>query len=73
LGSWWVFSGCIGPIAAKDLTVEQIAAMKDYNGDAYVCGQAGGPPGNGFVVFILLPKGSTNKITFGPDCHPTVQ
>lgn len=65
-------SSCIlGPIAASNLSSDQMQALKEYNqdGDVYICGIVGGPPPAGAITFLVLPKGTDAKITFNSDCH----
>jgi hypothetical protein len=63
-------TGCIlGPFGASQLSPEQIAALKDYNGNVYACILAEGGTRNGAVVLILLPKDAKLNIQFNADCH----
>ena len=69
-------NGCIlGPIAASQLSKDQMDALKEYNdtGDVYLCALLGGPPPTGNVVTIIVPKGAPVNVQFGVDCHATVK
>lgn len=66
-------SGCIAAMAArsqelKDLSPEQITALKDANLDLYGCFQLGGPPPIGATTFIVMPKGHKVDVSFLPNC-----
>ena len=68
--------GCIlGPIAASQLSKDQLDALKNYNdtGDVYACFLAGGPPPSGGLVAIIVPKDVPVDLQFGPDCHAVVK
>ena len=64
-------SGCmIGPLAAGQLTPDQIDALKKYNdGNVYACGIVDGGARNGTLVFLLLPKDAKLNVQFNADCH----
>src|SRR5690349_21550051 len=69
-------NGCIlGPIAASQLSKEQMDTLKEYNdtGDLYACGIIGGPPPLGSVIFIVVPKGTPIDLVFPPSCPVTVR
>jgi len=69
-------SGCVlGPIAASQLSKDQMDALKEYNdtGDVYGCILVGGPPPAGNIVAIIVPKGAPVDVSFGPDCHGTLK
>lgn len=65
----------LGPIAAQQLTTDQMDALKRYNdtGDVYACFLVGGPPPAGNIVAIAVPKGARVEVSFGPDCHGTLK
>lgn len=68
-------TGCIlGPIAASQLSSDQIDALKRYNdaGDVYACFLVGGPPPAGNIVAVVVPKGAPINISFAQDCHAVV-
>lgn len=68
--------GCIlGPIAAQQLSSDQMQQLKDYNqtGDVYACGVIGGPPPLGSIIFIVVPKGAPVDLAFPPSCPITVK
>jgi len=62
-------SGCIGLIGAQQLTADQIAAMRDYNGDVYVCALIEAGVRSGSLTLVVVPKGADIKVVFGADCH----
>ena len=68
-------NGCIGLIGARNLTADQIAAMKDYNDqfDVYVCGLIEGGTRDGNLTFVLLPKDMPAEVSFSQDCHSVVK
>ena len=69
-------SGCVlGPIAAQQLTSDQMTALQQYNqtGDVYACGVIGGPPPLGSIIFIVVPKGTPVDLAFPPSCPITVK
>lgn len=54
----------------QTLSPEQIAAL-DQAGQAVVgCLEANGPPGNGSIVLIVLPKSAAGSVQFDASCHP---
>jgi len=64
--------GCIlGPIAASQLSKDQIDSLKSYNdnADLYFCALIGGPPPAGNIVAVGVPKGAPVDVTFAQDCH----
>ena len=66
-------NGCIGLIAAQQLSADQIAAMRDYNGDVYACALIEGGTRNGNLTLIALPKDTPAEISFSQDCHAVVK
>lgn len=62
-------TGCIGLIGGQQLTTEQLAAMRDYNGDVYACISVNGPPPGGGGIFLIVPKGIIPNIQFSPSCQ----
>lgn len=68
--------GCVlGPIAASQLTTDQMQALKQYNdtGDVYACFLVGGPPPAGNIVAVVVPKGAPVDVQFAQDCHAVVK
>jgi len=69
-------SGCIlGPIAASQLSKDQLQALKEYNdsADIYFCAQVEGGSRSGNLVAIAVPKGASVEVTFSQDCHGTLK
>jgi hypothetical protein len=67
-----LLSSCSGIIAArdyKDLTPEQINALKDIGHEVFTCSMVGGPPLGGRTMIVILPKNSKGKFKLLPDCQ----
>ena len=56
----------------REMSPEQIKAIRETGGDVITCTILGGPPPAGQTVFIVIPKGSRGKISISPDCRPTI-
>ena len=68
-------SGCVLAAIDKaksidDLSVPQIKALREANMDVYGCLTAGGPPAEGNLTIIIVPKDvSFSKFAFLPTCQ----
>ena len=62
--------GCaLTPLQADRMTPDQIKAYSDANEDVYLCGSVLGPPPNGAVMFLVVPKGAAMNIQLSPTCQ----
>lgn len=54
----------------RDLSPEQINAIREANMDIYACFQIGGPPPVGNTTFIIMPKDTMfTRLAFLPNCQ----
>jgi len=68
----FLLSGCVGILTsrqAQELTPEQIKAFTDAQEDIYVCISVIGPPPNGSVQILVIPKNKTATIALAPNCQ----
>lgn len=66
-----MIGGCAPFLAAKeakDMTPEQIKAYGEQGMDVYQCMNINGPPPNGGVTLLIIPKNAKADIAFSSNC-----